>query len=78
MRKALLLAPVAAAALALGTAAPASAHQQGGPCGASSDPGHSGYAAHHVVPAAQAGALGNDGHKPGEHRGYSVCLGVHS
>jgi len=72
MRKALLLTPVAAAAFALSTASPASAHD-GGPCGDSGGPGHSDYAAHHVVALAHAGTLGNDGHNPGDHRGYSSC-----
>ncbi|WP_108025028.1 hypothetical protein [Melghirimyces profundicolus] len=31
------------------------------------------YAHHHIVPMAQSGHLGNDGHKPGTHRGFSVC-----
>ena len=31
------------------------------------------YAAHHIVPLAQDGALGNDGHKPGAHHGFSLC-----
>ncbi len=72
MRKALIIAPVAAAAFALGTAAPASAHDAG-PCGGDG-PGHSDYAAHHVVALAHAGALGSGGHNPGEHQGYSVCI----
>ncbi len=72
MRKALILAPVAAAAFTLGTAAPALAHDAG-PC-AGDDPGHSDYAAHHVVALAQIGALGSGGHNPGEHQGYSGCV----
>lgn len=32
------------------------------------------YAKHHIVPLAHDGALGNEGHKPGAHRGFSVCL----
>lgn len=50
----------------------ASAHNAG-PCNDSGEPGNSDYAQHHIVPA----ELGNDAHKPGTHRGYSVCLGVH-
>ena len=47
---------------------------QAGPCTASeTDPGHSEFARHHVVPFAQAGALGAGGHKPGTHQGYSAC-----
>ena len=32
------------------------------------------YAQHHISALAKAGALGNDGHKPGAHHGFSVCL----
>ena len=35
------------------------------------------YAEHHIVPLATAGKLGNGGHKPGGHQGFSLCLGVH-
>jgi hypothetical protein len=31
------------------------------------------YSEHHIVPLAQDGALGNDGHKPGSHQGFSLC-----
>ena len=31
------------------------------------------YAEHHIKFLAQAGALGNDGHKPGGHSGFSLC-----
>ena len=58
--------------LALGLAAPALAHQAG-PCTPSDDPGHSEFARHHIVPFAQEGALGHDGHVPGTHRGFSAC-----
>lgn len=77
MRKtALLLASAATVALTLGTAGPAAAHDAG-PCNESGGPGNSDYAAHHIVAAAHDGALGNGGHKPGSHMGYSACLGVH-
>lgn len=36
------------------------------------------YAAHHVSQLAQSGMLGSDGHQPGTHRGFSLCLGVHA
>ncbi len=40
-----------------------------GPCnGTGSD-----YAAHHIVPLATMGGLGNGGHKPGSHQGFSIC-----
>lgn len=35
------------------------------------------YAAHHIVPLATSGGLGEGGHKPGSHQGFSLCLGVH-
>lgn len=77
MRKtALLLASAATVALTLGAAGPAAAHNAG-PCNDSGEPGNSDYATHHIVAAAHEGALGNDGHIPGTHMGYSVCLGVH-
>ncbi len=77
MRTTLIMAPAAAMAFALLAAAPASAHQAG-PCSDSTDPGHSAYAQHHIVPLAQAGELGaHKTHVPGAHQGYSACLGVH-
>jgi hypothetical protein len=60
--------------LALGALAPAAAHQA--PCDEATDPGHSEYARHHVVPLATAGELGNDGHVPGTHQGYAGLCGV--
>ncbi len=59
------------AALTLGAAAPAGAHNVG-PCNDSGEPGNSDYAQHHIVPA----TLGAGGHIPGSHGGYSVCLGT--
>jgi hypothetical protein len=41
-----------------------------GPCNDSAEPGNSDYAQHHIVPA----TLGNDAHKPGSHRGFSLCI----
>jgi hypothetical protein len=32
-----------------------------------------GFHAHHISAFAQEGLLGNDGHKPGTHRGFSAC-----
>jgi hypothetical protein len=32
-----------------------------------------GYAQHHIVPLAQAGNLGEGGHMPGAHAGFSLC-----
>lgn len=74
MRKTSVLAGIAAAAaLTFGAAGPAAAHSAH-PCNDTGGPGHSDYATHHIVPLAQQGALGNDGHKPGSHRGYSLCI----
>ena len=68
-----------AAALVLAIAAPAAAHSAP-PCndtnGDGAPSGHE-YAAHHIRPLALDGALGADGHKPGTHRGFSLCLDVH-
>ncbi len=37
-------------------------------------PSGSEYAEHHISDLAKSGGLGNDEHKPGTHRGFSVCL----
>jgi hypothetical protein len=68
------LAILAATALALAAlSAPAAAHDAG-PCTASAEPGHSEFAQHHIVPNAQAQALGPvHGHAPGAHQGYGSC-----
>ena len=50
----------------------ASAHEAG-PCNASGEPGNSDYAQHHIVALAHEGHLGNGGHKPGTHAGFSLC-----
>ena len=71
MKKLTSLAATTALALGLTIAAAAPAGA-GPPCG-NDGPGNSGYAAHHIVPQATDGALGNDGHKPGSHKGFSLC-----
>lgn len=71
MRKRLLVSS-AGVLTALAFAAPGAAHQAG-PCTPSEDPGHSEFAQHHIVPLAQAGALGAGGHVPGTHRGFGGC-----
>ena len=58
-----------------GVAGTASAHSTG-PCNGEGTGQE--YAQHHIKPRATTGLLGSGGHKPGEHRGYSVCLGVHA
>ena len=35
------------------------------------------YAQYHVSALAHESMLGNGGHKPGEHMGFSLCQGVH-
>jgi hypothetical protein len=66
---------LAASLLVLGAALPASAHLAG-PCDDSDGDGMASgreYAAHHISAFAQEGLLGNEGHKPGTHRGFSAC-----
>ena len=56
-------------------ALPVSAHNVG-PCNdADGDGSSSGreYAEHHISDVAKSGGMGNDGHKPGSHKGFSVC-----
>ncbi len=48
----------------------ASADHNVGPCNLVAEAGNSAYAKHHIVPA----TLGNNAHKPGTHRGFSLCI----
>jgi hypothetical protein len=74
MRKKIAYALAVSAVSVMTFSAPAFAHQAGTPCvEEDTDPGNSEFAQHHVVPAAQEGELGEGGHKPGEHRGFSAC-----
>lgn len=69
-----------AAALLLTVAVAGSAAGQAAPCNDTNGDGSlSGfeYAQYHVAALAHEGMLGNAGHKPGEHMGFSLCLGVH-
>ncbi len=68
----IIVAVVATMTLAVG----ASAHSAP-PCNDSGDPGNSDYAKHHISALAKTGGLGVDGHIPGTHQGFSLCLGVH-
>ena len=68
----ILVTVMASMTLAIG----ASAHSAP-PCNDTPEPGNSAYAKHHIVALAKDGGLGNDGHKPGTHQGFSLCLGVH-
>jgi hypothetical protein len=73
MKRKIAVALAFATMTALTVGAPAFAHQAG-PCTPSeTDPGHSEFAQHHIVPFAQEGGLGEGGHKPGTHRGFSSC-----
>ena len=58
--------------VALVSVVPVLAHSAS-PCNDSGEPGNSDYAQHHIKPLATEGKLGNDGHKPGSHHGFSVC-----
>lgn len=75
MRRIVVLLLVLAVVMVM--AVPAAFAHTAPPCndtnGDGSPSGHE-YAQHHIVPMAKAGALGNDGHKPGAHHGFSVCL----
>lgn len=74
--KKLVSAALLAGALMLGSAGAASAHNAG-PCNDTDGdgmPSGQEYAEHHIAFAAQEGALGHGGHKPGEHQGFSLCL----
>ena len=53
-------------------ALPASADQRP-PCGDTSHGTGQEYGKHHISPLAKDGLLGNGGHKPGSHHGFSVC-----
>ena len=75
MRKGLTVL-VAASALALASVGAATAHISG-PCGPDGTFTGAEYAKHHISAMAREGLLGNGGHKPGSHNGYSLCLGVH-
>ncbi|XEC94244.1 hypothetical protein AB6A23_23475 [Paenibacillus tarimensis] len=63
------------AAIAIMLSGSAAAHQAP-PCNDSDGDGSpSGfdYAQHHIVPMAQSQMLGDGGHKPGAHQGFSAC-----
>jgi hypothetical protein len=70
---------IVSAVLLLMTAGIAGAHSAP-PCNdtdGDGSPSGAEYAAHHISVLAQDGALGNGGHKPGSHKGFSLCLAVH-
>jgi hypothetical protein len=72
MKKKIAAAVAFATMMALTVGAPAFGHAAS-PCNDSGEPGNSDYAQHHIVPLAQAGALGDGGHKPGFHKGFAAC-----
>ena len=55
-------------------AMPASAHTAP-PCNGE-PPSGANYAKHHISALAKVGGLGNEAHKPGTHRGFSLCVDV--
>lgn len=73
MKRRLLGAVVAGGLLASALTGGALAHSAP-PCNDSGDPGNSDYARHHIVSLATVGGLGADGHVPGTHHGFSICL----
>jgi hypothetical protein len=68
MRKLVAASAVFASAIGLGFVGTAAAHDAG-PCSGSGRD----YAQHHIRPNAEDGNLGNEGHKPGHHQGFSTC-----
>lgn len=73
MRRVLVLAFLLALMVVLAVASVAVADHNVGPCNDSGEPGNSDYAQHHIVPLAQEGDVGEGGHIPGSHQGYSAC-----
>ena len=71
MRKVMVI--VLVLIVALVAVVPALADDNLGPCNDSGEPGNSDYAQHHIVPLATQGGMGEDGHKPGGHNGFSAC-----
>ncbi len=72
MRRTVVL--VVTVLMSLALAIPASAGHSVGPCNGA-ETGRE-YAEHHISAFAKAGNLGNDAHKPGTHRGFSLCVEV--
>ena len=72
MRRLIVLAAASAASLALAGASGAQAPPCNDTDGDGSPSGRE-YAQFHISAMAQEGMLGNGGHKPGSHRGFSLC-----
>lgn len=68
----IVVAAAASAALALAGASAAQAPPCNDTNGDGSPSGQE-YAQFHITALAQEGMLGNGGHKPGSHRGFSAC-----
>lgn len=76
MKKVRLLLLLATALLLMMVFSGAAWAHQAGPCNDSDGDGSASgqeYAEHHIVPMAKSHQLGNDGHKPGAHHGFSAC-----
>jgi len=76
MRKSLAIL-IATMALLLASAVPVSAHAPCNDVNEDGSPSGREYAEFHVAEMAKLGNIGGDGHVPGTHRGFSLCLGVH-
>lgn len=72
MRRLLVLAAAATGALALAGGSPAQAPPCNDTNGDGSPSGQE-YAHFHIAALAHEGGLGDGGHKPGSHHGFSVC-----
>ena len=72
MRRLLVATATAAAALALAGGSSAQAPPCNDTNGDGSPSGRE-FAQFHITALAGEGMLGNGGHKPGEHRGFSAC-----
>ena len=71
-----LIALAAAGALAVASVVPAAAHDPCNDQNGDGSPSGFEYAKFHVSELAKQGLIGSV-HKPGEHRGFSLCPGVH-
>ncbi len=72
MKKKIATALALATMTALTVSAPAFATHNPSACPQTAGPGHSEFAHHHILPA-----VPEEGHNPGVHKGFSLCLGVH-
>ena len=75
--KRLIIGLMASLILVFALAGTALADHDSGPCNDHGEPGNSDYGILHIKALATVGGLGDGGHKPGVHMGFSTCLGVH-